>query len=100
MFVSISFYFHMLYRGWVDYLIIKIPVSTWELYDLKIEAKNQHNKIKFSTNRRGVTASAVFLLSFFAGLRRRALLIVGCRSPPSNLDFQQKIQIGGKEYGG
>ena len=64
MFVSSSFYFHMLYRGWVDYLIIKIPVSTWGLYDLKIGAKNQHNKIKFSTNRRGVTASAVFLLSF------------------------------------
>ena len=62
MFVSSSFYFHMLYWGWVDYLIIKIPVSTWELYDLKIEAKNQHNKIKFSTNRRGVTASAVFLV--------------------------------------
>lgn len=28
------------------------------------------------------------------------LLFRGCRSPPSNLDFQQKIQIGGKEYGG
>jgi len=36
----------MLYRGWVDYLIIKIPVSTWGLSDLKIGAKNQHNKIK------------------------------------------------------
>jgi len=34
-----------------------------------------------------VTAFAVFLLSFFAGLRRRALFIVGCRSPPANLDF-------------
>ena len=100
MFVSISFYFHMLYRGWVDYLIIKIPVSTWELYDLKIEAKNQHNKIKFSTNRRGVTASAVFLLSFFVRTRCKAVLGIGCRSPPANLDFQQKIQIGGKEYGG
>jgi len=87
LFVSSSFYFHMLYWGWVDYLIIKIPVSTWGLYDLKIGAKNQHNKIKFSTNRRGVTASAVFLLSFFAGLRRRALFIIGCRSPPANLDF-------------
>ena len=90
----------MLYRGWVDYLIIKIPVSTWELYDLKIEAKNQHNKIKFSTNCRGVTASAVFLLSFFARIRHKAVLGIGCRSPPANLDFQQKIQIGGKEYGG
>ena len=100
MFVSSSFYFHMLYRGWVDYLIIKIPVSTWELYDLKIEAKNQHNKIKFSTNRRGVTASAVFLLSFFVRTRCKAVWCSGCRSPPANLDFQQKIQIGGKEYGG
>lgn len=100
MFVSSSFYFYMLYRGWVDYLIIKIPVSTWGLYDLKIGAKNQHNKIKFSTNRRGVTASAVFLLSFFARIRHKAVLGIGCRSPPANLDFQQKIQIGGKEYGG
>ena len=87
MFVSSSFYFHMLYWGWVDYLIIKIPVSTWELYDLKIEAKNQHNKIKFSTNRRGVTASAVFLLSFFVRTRCKAVLVIGCRSPPANLDF-------------
>ena len=100
MFVSSSFYFHMLYRGWVDYLIIKIPVSTWGLYDLKIGAKNQHNKIKFSTNCRAVTASAVFLLSFFARIRHKAVLGIGCRSPPANLDFQQKIQIGGKEYGG
>jgi len=67
----------MLYRGWVDYLIIKIPVSTWGLYDLKIGAKNQHNKIKFSTNRRGVTASAVFLLSFFARIRHKAVLGIG-----------------------
>ena len=47
-----------------------------------------------------VTAFAVFLLSFFAGLRRRALFIIGCRSPPSNLNFQQKIQIGGKDMEG
>lgn len=40
--------------------------------------------------------------------RIRPLLVVlslhlpfrGGRSPPANLDFQQKIQIGGKEYGG
>ena len=49
----------MRYRGWVDYPLIKIPASTRELSDLKIEAKNQHNKIKFSTNRKGVTAFAV-----------------------------------------
>jgi RNA polymerase sigma factor (sigma-70 family) len=47
-----------------------------------------------------VTAFAVFLLSFFAGLRRRALFIIGCHSPPSNLNFQQKIQIGEKDMEG
>ena len=46
MFVSSSFYFHMLYRGWVDYLIIKIPVSTWGLYDLKIGAKMSDGKLR------------------------------------------------------
>ena len=100
MFVSSRFYFHMLYRGWVDYLLIEIPVSIWELYDLKVEAKNQHNKNKFSTNREGVISFAVFLLSFFVGTRRRAVSGVGCRSPPANLDFQQKIQIGGKNMEG
>ena len=87
MFVSSSFYFHMRYRGWVDYPLIKIPASTRELSDLKIEAKNQHNKIKFSTNRKGVTAFAVFLLSFFVRTRCKAVLGIGCRSPPANLDF-------------
>ena len=77
----------MLYRGWVDYLLIKIPISTWELHDLKIEAKNQHNKNKFSTNRKGVTAFAVFLLSFFVRMHCKAVLGIGCRSPPANLDF-------------
>ena len=87
MFVSSSFYFHLLYRGWVDYLLKKIPVSTWGLPDLKIEAKYRRNENKFFIDRKGVTAFAVFLLSFFAGLRSRALFIIGCRSPPSNLDF-------------
>ena len=32
--------------------------------------------------------------SIFAGIRRKAVSGVGCRSPPANLDFQ-KIQIGG-----
>ena len=47
-----------------------------------------------------VTAFAVFLLSIFAGTRRKAVCCVGCRSPPANLDFQQKIQIGGKDMEG
>ena len=34
-----------------------------------------------------MTALAVFLLSFFAGIRRKAVSDVGCRSPPFNLDF-------------
>ncbi len=87
MFVSSRFYFHLLYRGWVDYLLIEIPVSTWELYDLNVEAKNQHNKNKFSTNREGVISFAVFLLSFFVRIRCKVVLCIGCRSPPVNLDF-------------
>jgi hypothetical protein len=43
-----------------------------------------------------MTAFAVFLLSFFAEIRRKAVSGIGCRSPPANLDFQ-KIQIGGNE---
>lgn len=43
-----------------------------------------------------MTTFAVFLLSIFIETRRRAVLGAGCRSPPANLDFQQKIQIGGK----
>ena len=66
----------------------------------QVEVKFLHNRNKFSKDRKGVTAFAVFLLSFFAGLRRRALFIIGCRSPPSNLNFQQKIQIGGKDMEG
>ncbi len=34
-----------------------------------------------------MTGFAVFLLSFFAGIRRKAVFGVGCRSPPFNLDF-------------
>ena len=34
-----------------------------------------------------MTAFAVFLLSFFVGTRRKAVLSVGCRSPPFNLKF-------------
>ncbi len=47
-----------------------------------------------------MTAFAVFLLSIFAGIRSQAVCCVGCRSPPANLDFQQKIQIGGKNMEG
>ncbi len=36
-----------------------------------------------------VTAFAVFLLSLFMEIRRKAISGVGCRSPPVNLDFQK-----------
>ena len=43
-----------------------------------------------------MTAFAVFLLSFFIGICRRAVSGVRCRSPPLHLDFYiSKIQIGG-----
>ncbi|NBK94298.1 hypothetical protein D5278_20500 [bacterium 1XD21-13] len=53
----------------------------------KVEVKSLHNRNKFSLNRKGVTAFAVFLLSLFAEMRRKAVSGVGCRSPPFNLDF-------------
>jgi len=34
-----------------------------------------------------VTAFVVFLLSFFVKIRRKPISGVGCRYPPSNLDF-------------
>ena len=55
---------------------------------LKVEAKSLHNRSKLSLNRKGMTAFAVFLLSFLVRTRRKAVLSVGCRSPPFNLDFK------------
>ncbi|NBH85799.1 hypothetical protein D7X88_17840 [bacterium C-53] len=54
---------------------------------MQVEAKSLHNRNKLSLNRKGVTAFAVFLLSIFAKIRRKAVSAVGCRSPPLNLDF-------------
>ena len=45
-----------------------------------------------------MTAFAVFLLSLFVGTRRKAVLSVGCRSPPFNLEISQNFQIGGTHY--
>jgi len=64
----------------------KILINIWEFFALKAEVKFPHNRNKFSTNREGVTAFAVFLLSIFVETRRRAVFGVGCRSPPANLD--------------
>ncbi|MCI8708852.1 MAG: hypothetical protein HFG98_04810 [Dorea sp.] len=62
-------------------------VATWGLPALQVEVKSLHNRNKFSLNRKGVTALTVFLLSFFAGICRMAVSVVGCRSPPFNLDL-------------
>ncbi len=40
-----------------------------------------------SYNRRGHRTFAVFLLSFFIGMCRRAVSAVGCRSPPFQSGF-------------
>ena len=64
----------------------KILVSARGLSTQEVEVKSLLRTI-ISINREGVTAFAVFLLSFFAEIRRMALSAVGCRSPPLNLDF-------------
>ncbi len=40
-----------------------------------------------------VTAFAVFLLSLFVEIRRKAISGVGCRSPPANLNFFEKFRL-------
>ncbi|TFZ92984.1 hypothetical protein E5F26_07530 [Clostridioides difficile] len=64
-------------------------VSTRGLCTPKVEVKFLHIRNKFSINRRGLTAFAVFLLSIFAGIRRKVVSNAHCRSPPANLDFQK-----------
>ena len=70
----------------------KILVSARGLSTQEVEVKSLHIRTKIPINRKGVTAFAVFLLSFFAETRNKAVSGIGCRSPPVNLDFQ-KIQI-------
>ena len=48
-----------------------------------------HNESRFSLNREGATAFAVFLLSLFAGIRYKDILGVGCRSPPASLNSKK-----------
>ncbi|RBT46500.1 hypothetical protein EB20_02543 [Enterococcus hirae] len=77
----------------------KIPASIAVLLTMKVEVQSPYNRISISHNRRGHRAFAVFLLSFFIGIRRRAVTGFWCRSPPLHLDFYiSKIQIGGR-YG-
>ena len=73
----------------------KILVSARGLSTQEVEVKSLHIRTKISINRKGTTALAVFLLSFFVGIHRRVVSGVGCRSPPANLDYSKKIQIGG-----
>ena len=65
----------------------KIPASAAVLLTIKVEVQSPYNRISISHNRRGHRAFAVFLLSFFIGIRRRTVTDVRCRSPPLHLDF-------------
>jgi hypothetical protein len=67
----------------------KILASTRGLYTPKVGVKYLHIRTEISMSRKGTTAFAVFLLSFFVKTCRRAVFDVGCRSPPVNLDFQK-----------
>ena len=54
---------------------------------MKLRKERSENRICISYNRRGHRAFAVFLLSFFIGMCRRAVSAVGCRSPPIQSGF-------------
>ena len=64
----------------------------------QVEVKSLHIGTKISINRKGITTFAVFLLSIFAGIRRKAVSGVGCRSPPANLDFQKNSDWQAVKY--
>ena len=65
----------------------KIFVYATVLPALKVEVQSPYNRISISYNRKGHRAFAVFLLSFFVGICRRAVSDMRCRSPPLHLDF-------------
>ena len=65
----------------------KIPAYATLLLTMKPEVESPLNRICISYNRRGHRAFAVFLLSFFIGMCRRAVSAVGCRSPPIQSGF-------------
>ncbi|TDA21762.1 hypothetical protein E1963_10470 [Extibacter muris] len=67
--------------------------SAWHSYTLKTDVKYLHNRNNNAYIRIGLTAFAVFLLSLFVRTRRKAVLSVGCRSPPHNLDFSKKFRL-------
>ena len=65
----------------------KIPAYATLLLTMKPEVESPLNRIYISYNRRGHRTFAVFLLSFFIGICRRAVSAVGCRSPPFQSGF-------------
>lgn len=67
----------------------KILVNTWGFSTLQTGVRILHNESRFSLNREGATAFAVFLLSLFAGIRYKDILGVGCRSPPASLNSKK-----------
>ena len=85
--IAISIYIYHIGDGGQP--VKKILVSARGLSTQEVEVKSLHIRTKISINREGVTAFAVFLLSFFVRTRRKAVSGIGCRSPPVNLDFQK-----------
>ena len=71
----------------------KISASAAVLLTLKVEVQSPYNRICISHNREGHRAFAVFLLSFFIGIRRRTVTDVRCRSPPA-LSGKEDLSMG------
>ena len=61
---------------------------------MKLEVESLLNRICISYNREGHRTFAVFLLSFFIGMCRRAVSSVGCRSPPIQFGFLHFQKFG------
>ena len=60
----------------------KIPAYVRLLLAMKTEIEYPNGRSCISYNRKGHSTFAVFILSIFIGIRRRAFSDVGCRSPP------------------
>lgn len=68
----------------------KILVNTWGFSTLQTGVRILHNESRFSLNREGATAFAVFLLSLFVSGQDKPASGVRCRSPPVSLNFHSK----------
>ncbi len=64
---------------------------------MKPEVEYLLNRNYITYNRKGHRAFAVFLLSFFIGMCRRAVSAVGCRSPPFQSGFLHFQKFGLEE---